>query len=200
MPPLNDSEQHERMLSALRRGIYSLRSNPEDRLLVNERLKAISRLAGICAQVGKDARFTRLCDTLRSELPRQIALLQSDINSNLIVANALAQMILESSSFTRSMAVLNSDEETDKESEIDPSDDDYIARLLLGSNWAKPVVDLPEEPYRKIEVFGSAREDEPEMDPSHDDHIARLLLGPSWATPIADFAEEPYKGKKVAGK
>ncbi|KAI3131143.1 hypothetical protein CBS147326_5748 [Penicillium roqueforti] len=200
MPPLNDSEQHERMLTALRRGIHDLRSKPENRMLVIERLNAISRLARICVQVGKDARFTRLCDTLQREMPRQIALLKSDINSNLIVANALAQMILESSTFTRSIVVFNSEDETDEQSELDPSDDNYIARLLLGSKWAKEVVDLPEEPYKMPEVFGSAREDEAEMDPSHDDHIARLLLGPSWATPIADFAEEPYKEKKAAGK
>ncbi|KGO70275.1 hypothetical protein PITC_020940 [Penicillium italicum] len=210
MPPLNDSEQHERMLTALRRRIRDLRSNPENRSLVIARLNAISRLARICAKFGKDARFTRLCDNLQRGLPGQIGLLKSDINSYVIVADALDRMILESSLFSPSLAGFDrhnekvdkeADQEadadsSDEESEMDPSDDNYIARLLLGSRWAESVVDFPEEPYGEIDTSDK----ESEMDPSDDGYIARLLLGPSWATPIADFPEEPYEGKKALGK
>ncbi|KAJ6127865.1 hypothetical protein N7471_009082 [Penicillium samsonianum] len=215
MPPLNDSEQRQRMLTALRRQIHNLRSHPENRSLVIARLNAISRLARICAQFGKDARFTQLCNTIQSGMPGQIGLLKSDIDCNVIVADALDRMILESSLFPRSIAVVNrADEKVDEvadqeagvesseeESEMDSSDDNYIARLLLGSSWAKPIVDFPEEPYGEIGVSATdGSEYEGEMDPSEDDYIARLLLGPSWTTPIADFAEEPYGRKKASGK
>ncbi|KAJ5511291.1 hypothetical protein N7453_003394 [Penicillium expansum] len=210
MPPLNDSEQHERMLTALRRRIRDLRSNPENRSLVIARLNAISLLARICAQFGKDARFTQLCDTLQRGLPGQIDLLKSDINCNVIVADALERMVLESSLFPCPVADVDrdkgkADEETDQqadadnsdeESEMDSSDDNYIARLLLGSKWAQSVVDFAEEPYGEID----ASDNESEMDPSDDGYIARLLLGPSWATPIADFPEESHGGKEALGK
>ncbi|KAJ5593438.1 hypothetical protein N7537_010342 [Penicillium hordei] len=206
MPPLNDAEQHERMLTTLGRRIRDLRSNPENHSLVIARLNAISRLARICVQFGKDARFTQLCHTLQRALPGQIGLLESDINSNVIVADALERMILESSLFPRTVDVVNiqdgkfdqgADAEcSDGEGEMDPSDDNYIARLLLGSKWAKEIVDFAEEPYREID----ASDKESEMDPSDDAYIARLLLGPSWATPVADFAEEPYGGKEPLGK
>ncbi|CAI7588303.1 unnamed protein product [Penicillium palitans] len=195
MPPINDAKQHERILTTLNRGIRDLRSYPENRSLVIARLNAISRLARICAQFGKDARFTRLCDTLQRALPGQIGLLKSDINSNVIVAAALERIILESSSFPRSVAVLEKPDDDD-EGEMDPSDDNYIARLLLGSKWAKEIVDFVEEPYKEVD----ASEKESEIDPSDDAYIARLLLGPSWATPVADFAEEPYGGKEALGK
>ncbi|KGO58254.1 hypothetical protein PEX1_024830 [Penicillium expansum] len=192
MPPLNDSEQHERMLTALRRRIRDLRSNPENRSLVIARLNAISRLARICAQFGKDARFTQLCDTLQR------------------VADALERMVLESSLFPCPVADVDRDkgkvdEETDQqadadnsdeEGEMDSSDDNYIARLLLGLKWAQSVVDFAEEPFGEID----ASDNESEMDPSDDGYIARLLLGPSWATPIADFPEESYGGKEALGK
>ncbi|KAJ5817336.1 hypothetical protein N7447_009569 [Penicillium robsamsonii] len=215
MPPLNDTQQHERMLTALTRLIRDLRSNPESRLLVITRLTAISRLGRICAQFGKDARFTQLCDTLQRGLPGQIALLKSDIASNVIVADALDRMILESSSFPRSAAVVRRDDEnideeadqdvnvdaSDDESEMDASDDNYIARLLLGSKWAEPIVDFDEEPYGEIEVAATdASEEKGEIDSSDDNYIARLLLGPGWATPLADFPEESYGGKKALGK
>ncbi|OQE14134.1 hypothetical protein PENFLA_c040G01103 [Penicillium flavigenum] len=210
MPPLNDSEQHERMLTALRRRIRDLRSNPENRSLAIARLNAIYRLARICAQYGKNARFTQLCDALRRGLPGQIGLLKSDINSNVIVADALDRMILESSLSNCSVTVVDKDddkvEETHQDidadsSEMDCSDDNYIARLLLGSKWAQPIVDLPEEPYGETEVSAaSSSEVEGEMDPSDDDYIARLLLGPGWATPLADFAEERYGAKGVSRK
>ncbi|CAG7937677.1 unnamed protein product [Penicillium nalgiovense] len=211
MPPLNDSEQHERMLTALSRRIRELRSIPENRSLAIGRLNAIYRLARICGQFGKDTRFTQLCDTLRRALPGQIGLLKSDINSNVIVADALDRMILESSLSKCSVTVVDKDDdkvdgETDRDidadsSEIDCSDDNYIARLLLGSKWAQPIVDLPEEPYGEMEVCAAgSSEVEGEMDPSDDDYIARLLLGPGWATPLADFAEERYGAKGVSGK
>ncbi|KAJ6186642.1 hypothetical protein N7519_007943 [Penicillium mononematosum] len=211
MPPLNDSEQHERMLTALRRRIRDLRSNPENRSLAIARLNAIYRLARICAQFGKDARFTQLCDALRRGLPGQIGLLKSDINSNVIVADALDRMILESSLYNCSVTVVDKDDdevdgETDQDidadsSEMDRSDDNYIARLLLGSKWAQPIVDLPEEPYLEKEVSAAGpSEAEGEIDPSDDDYIARLLLGPGWATPLADFGEERYVAKGVSGK
>ncbi|KAJ5531715.1 hypothetical protein N7527_005108 [Penicillium freii] len=201
MPPLNDAEQHERMLTTLKHRIRDLRSNPENRSLVIARLNAISRLARIFAQFGKDARFTQLCVTLQRALPGQIGLLKSDINSSVIVADALDRMILESSLFPPDKPNGQVDQDadaecSDDEGEMDPSDDNYIARLLLGSKWAKEIVDLPEEPYREID----ASDTESEMDPSDDAYIARLLLGPSWATPVADFAEEPYGGKEALGK
>ncbi|KAJ5966792.1 hypothetical protein N7501_003040 [Penicillium viridicatum] len=201
MPPLNDAEQHERMLTTLKRRIRDLRSNPENRSLVMARLNAISRLARICAQFGKDARFTQLCDTLQRALPGQIGLLKGDINSSVIVADALDRMILESFLFTPDKPNEQVDQDadaecSDDEGEMDPDDDNYIARLLLGSKWAKEIVDFPEEPYREI----GATDTESEMDPSDDAYIARLLLGPSWATPVADFAEEPYGGKEALGK
>ncbi|KAJ5425076.1 hypothetical protein N7465_000146 [Penicillium sp. CMV-2018d] len=201
MPPLNDAEQHERMLTTLKHRIRDLRSNPENRSLVIARLNAISRLARICAQFGKDARFTQLCDTLQRALPGQIRLLKSDINSSVIVADALDRMILESFLFPSDKPNEQVDQDADAEcsdddGEMDPSDDNYIARLLLGSKWAKEIVDLPEEPYRELD----ASDTDSEMDPSDDAYIARLLLGPSWATPVADFAEEPYGGKEALGK
>ncbi|OQD69022.1 hypothetical protein PENPOL_c002G10183 [Penicillium polonicum] len=201
MPPLNDVEQHERMLTTLKRRIRDLRSNPENRSLVIARLNAISRLARICAQFGKDARFTQLCDTLQRALPGQIGLLKSDINSSVIVADALDRMILESFLFPADKPNEQVDQDadaecSDDEGEMDPSDDNYIARLLLGSKWAKEIVDLPEVPYRESD----ANDTESEIDPSEDDYIARLLLGPSWATPVADFVEEPYGGKEALGK
>ncbi|KAJ5521013.1 hypothetical protein N7463_001466 [Penicillium fimorum] len=214
MPPLNDTQQHERILTALTRLIRDLQSNPQSRLLVIARLTAISRLARICAQFGKDARSTQFCDTLQRGLPGQIALLKIDISSNFMVADALDRMILESSLFPRSAAVVKRgdekvEEEADQdvdvdasedESDMDSSDDNYIARLLLGSNWAKPIVDFDEEPYGEIEVATTAAsEEESEIDSSDDNYIARLLLGPGWATPLADFAEEPYGGKKAPG-
>ncbi|KAJ5261623.1 hypothetical protein N7505_008490 [Penicillium chrysogenum] len=211
MPPLNDSEQHERMLTALRRRISELRSNPENRSLAIARLNAIYRLARICAQFGKDARFTQLCDALRRGLPGQIGLLKSDINCSVIVADALDRMILESSLSNCSDTVLDKDDdaadgETDQDidadsSEMDCSDDNYIARLILGSKWAEPIVDLPEEPYGETEVSAAgSSEVEGGMDPGDDDYIARLLLGPGWATPLADFAEERYGAKGMSGK
>ncbi|KAJ5676286.1 hypothetical protein N7536_012458 [Penicillium majusculum] len=206
MPLLNDAKQHERILTTLNRGIRDLRFNSENRSLVIARVNAVSRLARICAQFGKDARFTQLCDTLQKALPGQIGLLKSDINSNVIVADALERMILQSSLFPRPVAVVDkpdgkvdkdaNGECSDDEGEMDPSDDNYIARLLLGSKWAKEIVDVPEEPYRK----SNASDKESEIDPSDDAYIARLLLGPSWATPVADFAEEPYGGKGALGK
>lgn len=201
MPPLNDAEQHERMLTTLKRRIRDLRSNPENRSLVIARLNAISRLARICAQFGKDARFTQLCDTLQRALPGQIGLLKSDINSSVIVADALDRMILESFLFPPDNPNEQVDQDadaecSDDEGELDPSDDNYIARLLLGSKWAKEIVDFPEVPYRESD----ANDTESEIDPSDDAYIARLLLGPSWATPVADFAEEPYGGKEALGK
>ncbi|KAJ5189942.1 hypothetical protein N7491_008017 [Penicillium cf. griseofulvum] len=215
MPPLNDSQQHQHMLATLERRIRDLRSNPETRLLIIARLNAISCLARICAQFGKDIRFTQLCDALHSGLPRQIALLKSDINSNIIVADALERIILESSFVRRSVAVVDSDDEkadgeanqgvdtyaSDEESDMDSSDDNYIARLLLGSKWAKPIVDFDEEPYGEIVVSpASVSEEESEIDSSDDNYVARLLLGPSWATPLADFAEVSYGRKKGAGR
>ncbi|KAJ5153693.1 uncharacterized protein N7500_009132 [Penicillium coprophilum] len=211
MPPLNDGLQHERMLTALCRLICDLRSNPESRCLAIARLNAISRLARICAQFGKDARFTQLCDTLQRGLPGQIALLKSDINSNVIVADALDRMIFRSSLVPSAVAALDqdiemSDEEadqgfhvdaSDEESNIDSSDDNYIARLLLGSTWAKPIVDFDEEPYGEVEVVS---EQESEIDSSDDNYIARLVLGPSWATPLADFPDEPYGRKNTLGE
>lgn len=206
MPPINDAKQHERILTTLNRGICDLRSYPDNRSLVIARLNAISRLARICAQFGKDARFTQLCDTLQKALPGQIGLLKSDINSNVIVADALERMILESSLVPSSVAVVEKPDEkvdpdadsecSDDEGEMDPSDDNYIARLLLGSKWAKEIVDFAEEPYREPDVSDK----ESEIDPSDDAYIARLLLGPSWATPVADFAGEPYGGKEALGK
>ncbi|KXG52042.1 uncharacterized protein PGRI_083260 [Penicillium griseofulvum] len=214
MPPLNDSQQHERILTTLKRRIHDLRSNPGSRTLVIARLNAISCLARICAQFGKDIRFTQLCDVLQRGLPGQIALLKSDINSNVIVADALERMILECS-FRRSVSAVDSDDgkvdrvadqdanvdASDQESDMDFSDDNYIAQLLLGSKWAKPIVDFDEEPYGEIELSSAdVSEEESEMDSSDDNYVARLLLGPSWATPLADFAEGAYGGKKEAGK
>ncbi|KAJ5371675.1 hypothetical protein N7517_003681 [Penicillium concentricum] len=208
MPPLNDNQQHERMLTSLTCLIHDLRFNPESRLLVTARLSAISRLARICAQFGKDARFAQLCGALQKSLPGQIALLKSDISSNVIVADALDRMIFESSLSPRSVVkseIEKIDEGADQdvdadasddESEMDSGDDNYIARLLLGSKWDKPIVDFDEEPYGEIEVAATdASEEESEIDPSDDDYISRLLLGPSWATPLADFAEEPYENE-----
>ncbi|KAJ9487281.1 hypothetical protein VN97_g6026 [Penicillium thymicola] len=155
MPLLNDAEQHERMLTTLRRRIRDLRSDQENSKLVIARLNAIRHLARICAQFGKDARFTQLCDTLQKALPGQIGLLKSGINSNVIVADALERMILESSLVSRPVVVVNRQDETvdqdadaecsDDEDEIDPGDDNYIARLLLGPSWATPIADFAEE-------------------------------------------------------
>ncbi|KAF7518936.1 hypothetical protein PCG10_010437 [Penicillium crustosum] len=206
MSPLNDAKQHERILTTLNRGIWDLRFNPENRSLVIARLNAISRLARICAQFGKDDHFTQFCDTLQKALPGQIGLLKSHMNSDFIVADALERMITESSLFPRSVAVVEKPDEkvsqdadaecSDDEGEMDPSDDNYIAWLLLGSKWAREIVDVPEEPCRKVDPSDK----ESEIDPSDDAYIARLLLGPSWATPVADFAEEPYGGKEALGK
>ncbi|CAI7591829.1 unnamed protein product [Penicillium glandicola] len=214
MPPLNDSAQHERMLTTLRRRIRDLRSEPNSRSLVIARLNAISRLARICAQLGRDACFTRFCDILQRGLPGQIGLLKSNVNSNFIVADALDRMIIEASLFPPPAANGDRDNEnageelrqqvdsdaSDEESDMDSSDDDYIARLLLGSKWAEPIVDFVEEPYGEIEASATdASEEESEIDSSDDDYIARLLLGPSWATPIADFVEESYGVKEAQG-
>jgi hypothetical protein len=200
------------MLTALGRRIRELRFNPENRSLVIARLNAIYRLARICVQFGKDVRFTQLCDTLRRGLPGQIGLLKSDINSSVIVADALDRMILGSPLSNCSVTVVDKDDdevdgETDQDidadsSEMDCSDDNYIARLLLGSKWAQPIVDLPEEPYGQKKEMSAAGSSEVagEMDPSDDDYIARLLLGPGWATPLADFAEEQYGASGVSGK
>ncbi|KAJ5971474.1 uncharacterized protein N7479_001392 [Penicillium vulpinum] len=216
MPPLNDSKQHERMLTTLNHQIDDLRSNPESRFLVIARLNAISRLARLCAQFGKDPRFTQFCHTLQSGLPGQIALLKSNINCSVMVADSLDRMILESSMVPCSAAVVDGEDETvdkeadrdadadssDNESDMDSSDDNYIARLLLGSKWAKIIVDFDEEPCGETEVSvidasEEASEEESEMDHSDDNYIARLLLGPSWATPLADFADGLCAGKEA---
>lgn len=41
---------------------------------------------------------------------------------------------------------------SDKESKMDPSDDGYIARLLLGPGWATPIADFAEEPFGQEEL------------------------------------------------
>ena len=168
MSPLNDSEQHERMLAALRRRIRELRFKPENRSLTIERLNAIYRLVIIYAQFGKDARFMQLRDSLRRGLPGQIGLLKSDINSNVIVADALDRMIVKSSLPNCSVPVIDKDydkvdqgtdhdidaDSTDEQSEMDASDYNYMARLLLGSKWATPLADFAEERYGAKGVFG----------------------------------------------
>ena len=41
---------------------------------------------------------------------------------------------------------------SDKESKMDPSDDGYSARLLLGPGWATPIADFAEEPFGQEEL------------------------------------------------
>ncbi|OQE36895.1 hypothetical protein PENCOP_c011G06098 [Penicillium coprophilum] len=193
MPPLNDGLQHEPMLMALSSLIYDLRSNPESRCLAIARLNAISRLPRICAQFGKDAHFTQLCDTLQRGLPGQIALLNSDINRNFIIADALGRIKIRYCLVSSVVAALDKDIEmfdeeadqdvhadaTDEESNIESIDANYIARLLLGSTWAKPIVDFDDEPYGEVEVVTDSSGQQSEINSSNNDYTACLLICPS---------------------
>ncbi|KAJ5555797.1 hypothetical protein N7535_008229 [Penicillium sp. DV-2018c] len=156
--------QYERVLRALRRQIICLRYNPEKHHLVIGRLQALSRISRFRTQIRNNTRLRHLSDILQSFLPAQISLLKADRGNGPIVAEALARMVLE---FCALPDVAFDDEDyvgTDEESsppgegqhirrrvdleddsdgsEMDPSDDNYIARVLLGPTWNDPVVDI----------------------------------------------------------
>ncbi|KAJ5124979.1 uncharacterized protein N7515_008804 [Penicillium bovifimosum] len=164
MPQPSDRTLYERVLRALRRQIVCLRYNPEKHERVIGRLQALSHLSRIRTQTRDNTRLRHLSDILQSFLPPQISLLKAGRSNDLIVAEALARMVLEfcalpdaafddedyvgpdgrplrlgDAQHIRRRADLEADAD---DSEMDPSDDSYIARVLLGPTWNDDFVDI----------------------------------------------------------
>lgn len=139
-------DQHERVLRALRRQVGFLRHDIEKRQLVIGRLESFSRLSRSCARMRTNTRLRHLSKILERGLPGQISLLQSELNCDNMVADAIDRMILENSLLPDAAFVddqaYEADAEENEQSEMDLSDDSYIARVLLNPAWDDSLPDV----------------------------------------------------------
>jgi hypothetical protein len=168
MPQPSDRIQYERVLEALRRQIVCLRYNPEKHQRVINRLQALYHLSRIRTQIRNSSCLRLLSDILQSFLPGQIRLLKAGRNNGPIVAEALARMVLRfcalpdaacnnenhvgpdgkaaqpgGARHSRRRADLEGEaDDNERESVMDPSDDNYIARVLLGPTWNDHMVNI----------------------------------------------------------
>ncbi|KAJ5781253.1 hypothetical protein N7457_006413 [Penicillium paradoxum] len=146
MPQQNDQDQYELVLNALKSQIGHLRHSPEKRQLVIQRLNSLSILFRVCARKKVSSRLRYLSDILQRDLPRQVRLLESNLDSGVIVADAIDRMInrvtsLPDTAFDEDRGYEADTEASEEESVMDPSDDNYIALVLLGPTWNDLVVD-----------------------------------------------------------